>query len=29
MDNGLEKATGMSAVSLLGKLTTTWADIKQ
>jgi hypothetical protein len=29
MDKGLEKATGMSAVSSAGKLTTTWAGIKQ
>jgi hypothetical protein len=29
MTNGLEKATGMTAVSPKGKLTTTWGDIKQ
>ena len=28
MNKGLEKATGIAAVSLAGKLTTTWADIK-
>jgi hypothetical protein len=29
MANGLEKATGMTAISSAGKLTTTWGDIKQ
>jgi hypothetical protein len=29
MTKGIERATGMTAVSTLGKLTTTWGGIKQ
>ena len=29
MNNGVEKATGITAIEPAGKLTTTWGDIKQ